>query len=87
MTKEAEQETEALIYITPPLCRAARALLDMTVPPLAKKIGADPSTVYRFEQGKQDMTRENRLKLRYALEALNIEFADGGWIRHSPDAQ
>lgn len=60
--------------MTPQQSRAARALLDLTQPDLAKAAGLGLSTVVDFEKSRRDLPGDTLARLRAALEAAGVEF-------------
>lgn len=60
--------------MTPQQSRAARALLDLTQPDLAKAAGLGLSTVVDFEKSRRDLPTETLTRLQTALEAAGVEF-------------
>ena len=60
--------------MTPQQARAARALLDLTQPDLAKAAGLGLSTVVDFEKSRRDLPTDTLARLRAALEAAGVEF-------------
>ena len=59
-------------------CRAARALLDWTQPRLAEAAGVGLSTVVDFEKERRAVSAEAVGKVTAALQAVGIEFINGG---------
>ena len=59
--------------ITPPQCRAARALLDWTQGRLAEETRLSAVTIRQFEAGR-DARESNRRLLLLAFERAGIEF-------------
>jgi hypothetical protein len=67
--------------ITPAQCRAARGLLEMTQPILAKKAGLGLSTVVDFEKMRRPVSEKAIVAIQDALEragAVFIEENGGG---------
>jgi len=60
--------------MNPPQCRAARALLNVTQPELAKAAGVGLSTVVAFETERRLISKDAEATLQAALEALGVEF-------------
>ena len=60
--------------ITPGQCRAARALLDMNQPELAKLAGVGLSSVVDFEKSRRDVSLEIVGELKDALEKSGVQF-------------
>ena len=67
----------AVMEMTPSQCRAARGLLDWSQTKLAKAANVGLSTVYDFEKGRRDVSREKVQAIRIALEIAGVMF-DGG---------
>ncbi len=62
--------------ITPPQCRAARALLDWNMDKLAAACGLPRRTIIRFE-GDEGTPRASTLSaIRSALESAGVEFIE-----------
>ena len=61
-------------------CRAARTLLGMTQPQLAKRAGLGLSTIVDFEKKRRRVSQSAVNAIRHALERAGIEFieANGG---------
>ncbi|MFC0158882.1 helix-turn-helix domain-containing protein [Mameliella alba] len=68
--------------MTPEQCRAARALIGMTQPELAKTAGLGLSTIVDFEKTRRALPEATRIKLKEALEASGVIFIEenGGGI-------
>jgi transcriptional regulator with XRE-family HTH domain len=62
--------------MSPPQCRGARALLDLTQPRLANAAQVGLSTVVDFERERRSVSEEAVEKMRRALEAAGIEFIE-----------
>jgi transcriptional regulator with XRE-family HTH domain len=60
--------------LTASQCRAARALLDLTQPALAKAAGVGLSTVVDFERTRRLVSEDAEAALREALEGLGVVF-------------
>jgi len=60
--------------MTPQQSRAARALLDLTQPDLARAAGLGLSTVVDFEKSRRDLPIDTLARLRAALENAGVEF-------------
>ena len=65
-----------LILMTPAQCRAARAILDMTQPELARVARVGLSTVVDFERKRRQVSRDAVLAILGALERAGVEFID-----------
>ena len=63
--------------ILPAQCRAARALLNWTLPNLAQEAKVSVSTINSFELGRRQPIPANLSAIQRALEAQGIEFTDG----------
>ncbi len=66
--------------ITPSLCRAARALLDMSQGDLATASSVSRRTVSSFEAGGSAIPA-TLAAIQRALEEAGVEFLEGGGIR------
>jgi transcriptional regulator with XRE-family HTH domain len=55
-------------------CRAARAILDMTQPELARSAGLGLSTVVDFERNRRHVSEEVVEVIRRALQRAGVEF-------------
>jgi transcriptional regulator with XRE-family HTH domain len=64
------------VEMRPAQCRAARALLDITQPDLAKLAGLGLSTVVDFEKGRRQVSIEVVEMIQHALRRAGIEFID-----------
>jgi transcriptional regulator with XRE-family HTH domain len=64
------------VDITPTQCRAARALLEMTQPDLARVAGLGLSTIVDFERMRRKVSCDAVSAIRQALEHGGIEFID-----------
>jgi transcriptional regulator with XRE-family HTH domain len=62
--------------ITPAQCRAARALLNWTLPQLAEAAKVSVSTINSFELERRQPTAGNLSLIQSALEAVGVEFID-----------
>lgn len=63
-----------MLKITPAQIRAARALLGMTQPQLARASGLGLSTVVDFEKTRREVSRDSIDALSIALEKAGVEF-------------
>lgn len=64
--------------ITPKQCRAARSLLNLTQPELAKKSGVHIQTISHFEKNNGSPSQTTIEKLTNALELSGVEFIKNG---------
>lgn len=62
--------------LTPEACRAARALLSLTVRQLGERAGIAFETINKFENGRP-MREANRDKLSEVFEAAGVEILNG----------
>jgi DNA-binding transcriptional regulator YiaG len=62
--------------MSPPQCKAARALIGMTQPELARAAEVGLSTVVDFERTRRQVSTEAVGSLRLALEAAGIDFIE-----------
>lgn len=60
--------------MTPAQCRAARAMISMTQPDLAKSASVGLSTVVDFEKERRQVSDRSISAVRNALEQAGIEF-------------
>ncbi|MGB3043776.1 MAG: helix-turn-helix transcriptional regulator [Xanthobacteraceae bacterium] len=60
--------------MTPAQCRAARALLELTQPELAKRAGLGLSTIVDFERSRREISIEAKALIRAALRRLGVCF-------------
>lgn len=67
--------------LTPPQCRAGRALLEWSQSQLARAAHVGLSTVRDFEKSRRVPMRNNLLGIRVAMEAAGVEFLDGNGVR------
>jgi transcriptional regulator with XRE-family HTH domain len=70
-----------MLMIAASQCRAARALINLTQPALAKAAGLGLSTVVDFERSRRVVSVEAAAAIRAALEGMGVEFiapAGGG---------
>jgi transcriptional regulator with XRE-family HTH domain len=66
--------TENVEIFTPAQCRAARALLEMTQPQLAKRASLGLSTIVDFERSRRQISDEAIESIRRTLEKSGIQF-------------
>ena len=64
------------VEMRPAQCRAARALLDITQPDLAKLAGLGLSTVVDFEKERRQVSMEVVEVIKQALRRAGVEFID-----------
>ena len=64
----------AVMEMSPNQCRGARGLLDWSQTKLAEEAGVGLSTVYDFEKGRREVSREKVQAMRIALELAGILF-------------
>lgn len=64
--------------LSPALCRAARALLDMSQTQLAQAAGVGLSTVVGFEKGRTVPMAANLAAIEAALRAAGVMFIRAG---------
>jgi transcriptional regulator with XRE-family HTH domain len=64
--------------MTPAQCRAARALINMTINELAAKAVVPTTTVWNYEAGFAAPNEANLRALQQALENAGVEFIEGG---------
>lgn len=62
--------------LTPEACRAARALLGVTVRELEARSGIPFATISKFENGRT-MRESNKAKLAEVFEAAGVEILNG----------
>jgi len=67
-----------MTQISPATCRAARGLVDLTQKQLAEAASVGLSTVKAFEAGGSTPMVNNLKAMQTALEALGVEFTNGG---------
>ncbi|NIZ13489.1 DNA-binding transcriptional regulator [Phaeobacter sp. HF9A] len=60
--------------MTPAQCRAARALIGMTQPQLAKAAGFGLSTIVDFEKERRVVSSTAQIRMMEALEGAGVEF-------------
>lgn len=66
--------TENVDSISPAQCRAARALLGMTQPELARMSRLGLSTVVDFERSRRQVSKDAEVALKNALETAGVLF-------------
>jgi DNA-binding XRE family transcriptional regulator len=64
------------VEMRPAQCRAARALLDITQPDLAKLAGLGLSTIVDFEKERRQVSMEVVEVIKQALRRAGVEFID-----------
>jgi hypothetical protein len=64
------------VDITPVQCRAARTLVEMTQPQLAKFAKLGLSTIVDFERTRRQVSMEAIRAMQRALEQAGVEFID-----------
>jgi DNA-binding transcriptional regulator YiaG len=62
--------------MSPAQCKAARALIGLTQPQLARAAKVGLSTVVDFERGRRQVSMEAASALRTAIEQAGVEFID-----------
>lgn len=60
--------------MTPAQCRAARALVQMTQPEVAKSASIGLSTIVDFENNRRKVSDSSVSRMRLALENAGVEF-------------
>lgn len=63
--------------MTPAQCRAARAMLELTQPELARVAGVGLSTVVDYERSRRAVAEPSVAAIRAALESAGVEFTNG----------
>ena len=64
------------VDMTPSQCRAARTLLEMKQPELARAAGLGLSTIVDFELTRRQVSDQATEAIRQALEKAGVEFID-----------
>jgi DNA-binding XRE family transcriptional regulator len=64
------------VEMRPAQCRAARALLDITQPDLAKLAGLGLSTIVDFEKERRQVSMDAVEVIKQALRRAGVEFID-----------
>jgi DNA-binding XRE family transcriptional regulator len=72
----AQHHHLAVMSLTAPQCRAARALLDWTQADLAERAAVSAGTVRGFESNRHALHRATAAAIRQALEAAGIRFLE-----------
>lgn len=65
-----------MVNLTPVACRAARAILGVTVRDLEARSGIAFATISKFENGRP-MRESNKAKLLEVFEAAGVEILNG----------
>jgi len=73
--------------LSPPQCRAARALLNWSQEQLAKGSNLGLSTVRNFEAGRTLPVHNNLAAIRTALESAGVEFVGESGVSLKEPAQ
>jgi len=66
--------TENVDFLSSAQCRAARGLVGLTQPALAKSAGLGLSTIVDFERSRRFVSGEAVKSIRAALERAGVEF-------------
>jgi transcriptional regulator with XRE-family HTH domain len=72
------------VLMTRDQCRAARTLLHMTQPQLARRAGCSLTTLVNYELNRRYVTDETIQVISRALEMAGIIFIDGNGVRLNP---
>ena len=67
--------------LSPPQCRAARALLNWTQEDLVEHCKITKKTIADFERGATQPRAQTLAQITAAFEATGIEFFDGAGLR------
>jgi transcriptional regulator with XRE-family HTH domain len=70
-----------MAWMTRDQCRAARTLLHMTQPQLAKRAGCSLTTLVNYELDRRYVTEEMIQAIQHALEAAGAVFINGDGVR------
>ena len=74
---------DGTVPLTPEICRAARALLDVSQEELARRAGVARLTIADFERGARKPIAASLAAIRSALEAAGVDFLPGGAVLHA----
>ena len=65
-----------IVKMTPAQSRAARSLIDMKQPELAKAAGVGLSTVVDYERARREVAQKSVDAMRSALESAGVVFVE-----------
>ncbi|WP_198370408.1 helix-turn-helix domain-containing protein [Roseomonas rosulenta] len=65
-------------FLTPAICRAARALLGWSQDELARQAGVGRVTIADYERGKSELMRGNIALITAAFDAAGVEIIRQG---------